>query len=74
MYLDTSVRGVAAFVSNARRDGRMNYGHVVECGDVAPLFDTNRKIVFNAGPSIFCLHAADNSVATRANASTLKPR
>src|SRR5512140_422734 len=28
----------------------MDYGHVVECGAGAPLFNTDRKIVFNAGP------------------------
>ena len=57
-------------------DGRMNHGHVVECGAVAPLLIrcANRNIVFYASPSTLSLHAADSPVATRTYASTLKPR
>ena len=41
----------------------MNHDHVVECGAVAPLLIrcANRKIVFNARPSIFIVHAAYNT-------------
>jgi hypothetical protein len=57
-------------------NGHMNHGHVVECGAVAPLLIrcANRNIVFYASPSTLSLHAADSPVATRADASTLKPR
>ena len=63
--------------SDVVRDGRMNHGHVVECGAVAPLLirDAGKETLFSTSiRALLVSHAADSPVAARANASTLKPR